>query len=260
MAEKRLNGKIYIVTGGSQGVGKKIAEFIAAEGAAGMVICGREEAKGKKAAADLTTAACRCVFVKADLQNAADCQKLIATCDKEFGKLHGLVNAAGLSTRGGIEDATVELWDLLFDVNVRAPFILSQGAIKIMKREQIKGSIVNIISKSAHGGEPYLTVYSASKGALATLTKNIAYSMLQDHIRVNGINLGWMYTDGEDKVQKSVGKPDNWLELAEKEQPFGRLIYTEDVAKLVNYLLSDDAEMMTGSLIDFDQNVIGGMD
>ena len=260
MAEKRLDGKYYIVTGGSRGVGKKIAEFIAAEGAAGIMICGRDEAKGKQAAADLSSALCRCVFVQADLQNAADCQKLIAACDQEFGKLHGLVNAVSLFTRGGIENASVELWDLLFDVNVRAPFILSQDAIKIMKREGIKGSIVNIISKSAHGGQPFLTVYSASKGALATLTKNIACSMLAEHIRVNGINLGWMYTDGEDKIQKAEGKPDNWLELAEKEQPFGRLIYPEDVAKLVNYLLSDDAEMMTGSLIDFDQNVIGGMD
>jgi NAD(P)-dependent dehydrogenase (short-subunit alcohol dehydrogenase family) len=260
MLEKRLLGRVYIVTGGTQGLGKKIAEHIAREGAVGIVICGRNELKGQAVAAALSSTDCRCVFVKADLQNVADCKNVVRNCDREFGGVHGLVNAAGLSTRGGIEDAGVELWDRLFAVNVRAPFLLSQGVIRVMKRERIKGSIVNIVSKSAHGGQPFLTVYSASKGALATLTKNIAYAMLRDRIRVNGVNLGWMYTEGEDKVQKEEGKSDNWLELVEKEQPFGRLIYPEDVAKLVVYLLSDDTEMMTGSLIDFDQNVIGGMD
>lgn len=257
---KKLENKIYIVTGGTQGVGKRIAEFVVNEGAKGIVICGRNEANGKKSQELLSKNGCKCVFVKADLSKPEDCKKVVEACDKEFGRVDGLVNAAGLSSRGTIEDTSVELWDTLFNVNVRAPFILSQGVIKIMKREKTKGSIVNIITKSSHGGQPFLTAYSASKGALATLTKNIAYAMLKNKIRANGINLGWMFTDGEDKIQKSEGKPDNWLEIIEKDLPFGRLIYPDDVAKLVVYLLSDDSEMMTGSLIDFDQNVIGGMD
>jgi len=95
---------------------------------------------------------------------------------------------------------------------------------------------------------------------LATFTKNVAHALRRDRIRVNGLNIGWMDTPNEHIVQKAMGKPDNWLELAEATQPFGRLLKPLDVAKLTAYLLSDDSQMMTGSIIDYDQNVIGSYD
>mgnify|MGYP002865048777 CR=1 FL=1 len=98
--------------------------------------------------------------------------------------------------------------------------------------------------------------YSASKGALATLTRNVAHALRFDRIRVNGIAMGWTDTDGEHALQNAAGEPDNWLEIADAKQPFRRLLRPFDIAKLTAYLLSDDAEMMTGSLIDLNQNVV----
>lgn len=117
-----------------------------------------------------------------------------------------------------------------------------------------------MISDTCHGGYSFLTAYSASKGALATLTKNVAHAMKTERIRVNGICLGWMYTPNEDKVQKASGQPDNWLEIAESAKPFGRILRPEDIAHLALFLLSEKSEMMTGSLIDYDQKVVGGYD
>ena len=90
------------------------------------------------------------------------------------------------------------------DVNVRAPFFLIQEAVKIMRREDVEGSIVNIQSMSAHGGQPFIAAYCASKGALATLTRNLAHSLLKFRIRVNGFNIGWMATPGEDRIMKTL--------------------------------------------------------
>jgi NAD(P)-dependent dehydrogenase (short-subunit alcohol dehydrogenase family) len=131
-----------------------------------------------------------------------------------------------------------------------------------MKRQSAKsaqkgGSIVNILSMSANGGQPFLFAYSTSKGALATLTKNNALALRKDRIRVNGLRIGWMETPGEHAIQKSDGNPANWLDLAAPKQPFGRILSVDDVAGLTHWLLADAGEMMTGSLIDFDQNVIG---
>src|SRR6202043_3476956 len=104
-------------------------------------------------------------------------------------------------------------------------FFLMQSAIKLMIEGGIAGSILNIISMSSHGGQPFLSPYSTSKGALATLTKNVAQSVLKHRIRVNGLNLGWMDSPAEHTVQKRFhAASDDWLERAEKEQPFGRLI------------------------------------
>jgi len=260
MAEKLLEGRHFIVTGGTQGLGRGIALHLSKEGAAGLVICGRNMENGQAAAVEISQTGCSCEYVQADLSREKDCRKVVQQAVQQYGRVDGLVNAAGLTNRGTIEDTTVELWDLLFNVNARAPFILIQEVVRFMKAKSIQGSIVNIISDCAHGGYPFLTAYSASKGALATLTKNVAYALRCDRIRVNGICIGWMYTPHEHQVQVESGQPENWLELVEKDKPFKRLLRPQDVAYLTAYLLSDRSEMMTGSLIDFDQKVIGGLD
>jgi NAD(P)-dependent dehydrogenase (short-subunit alcohol dehydrogenase family) len=255
-----LNNKVIIVTGGTQGLGEGIARHLSSIGVKGLAICGRNQEKGDKVAEELSKNGTPTLFVRADLSREDECRSLVKECYKKYKRIDGLVNAAGDTSRGGIEDTTVELWDYLFAVNARAPFILMQETIKIMRREKIKGSIVNIISISSYGGQPFITAYCASKGALAVLTKNIANSVKYDRIRVNGINIGWTYTDNEDQLQKRLGKPDNWLEAAEAETPFKRILRPVDAAKLTSYLLSDDSEMMTGSIIDFDQQVLGTFD
>ncbi len=165
-----------IVTGGTQGLGKGIALYLAQHGAKGLIICGRNMRNGKASAQEIREAGCACEYVRADLSVEADCRQVVRRCDETFGQIHGLVNAAGNTARGTLEDTTVALWDEIFAINVRAPFILMQETAGIMKRDQQGGSMVNIISDTCYGGKPYITPYSASKGALATLTKNVAHS------------------------------------------------------------------------------------
>lgn len=257
---KPLEGRIYVVTGSTQGLGEAVALRLSQDGAAGIVVTGRNKERGLKVVSALEQQGTQSLFVPAELQKHEDVQAIIPACEKRFGRLDGLCNCAGLSTRGNLDNTTVELWDTLFDVNVRAPFFLMQGAVKLMRKGGRGGSIASISSQSSHGGQPFLTPYSASKGALGVLTKNVANSVRKDRIRVNAVNLGWSHTPGEEVVQASDGSPPDWLKKAEARQPFGRLIYPKDVAALFAYLMGDDSQMMTGALIDFDQNVAGTYD
>lgn len=253
--------RAYVVTGGTQGIGEAVAMALARKGAGGIVICGRNEKNGERVAAALKDAGARAaLFVPADMEKPEDCRRVVAACDEAFGRVDGLVNAAGVTDRGRIDDTTVELWDRIFAINARAPFLLMQAAIAVMRREGRGGAIVNIITMSSHGGQPFITAYSASKGALATLTKNVAHSVRFDRIRVNGLNIGWTDTPGEHRIKKLEGQPENWLETGEAAQPFGRLIKPEDVAYACVYLLGPHSGVMTGSVIDHDQNVMGAYD
>lgn len=253
----RVDGKVVIVTGGTQGVGEAIALDAAQSGAAGVVICGRQSEKGDAVAAAVQSAGSEGLFVEADLAEPDACRHVVAACDERFGRVDGLVNAAADTNRGTLEDTTVEFWDYLFAVNVRAPFLLTQESVRIMKREKIEGSIVNILSVAAYCGLDCIMAYSSTKGALSTFTKNVANGLRADRIRVNGINLGWTDTPAEHDVQLKMGRPENWLELAESASPFGRLLKPVDVAKLTTYLLSDDSGILTGSLMDYSQRVMG---
>jgi NAD(P)-dependent dehydrogenase (short-subunit alcohol dehydrogenase family) len=256
-----LSGKYAVVTGGSQGLGEAIARAFASAGAAGLVICGRNAANGEAVARAITDMGCPTYFVRADLSKVAECRKVIEEADKRFHRIDALVNAAALTDRGNIFDTTEERYNEIFDVNVRAPFFLIQGTVTIMRREKIAGSIVNIQSMSGHGGQPFITAYCASKGGLAALTKNVAHSLVRYRIRVNGLNIGWMSTPGEDRIMKTYhGAKDGWLEEAVKSKPFGRLIDPNEVARACLYLASDESGLMTGSNIDFDQNVLGAGD
>ena len=257
---KTLEGKIAVITGGTQGLGEATARLFAERGAAGLVICGRNAGRGQTVAAKLTTLGIPTSFVRADLARVEDCQAVIAKADEVFGKVHVLVNAAGITDRGSLLNTSPELFDRILAVNLRAPFFLMQAAVRIMQREHIPGTIVNVLSMSAHGGQPFLSAYSASKGALATLTRNTAYALLRHRIRVNGLNIGWMDTPGEDRTQKSDGALPGWLAEAERRQPFGRLLKAEEVARTIAFLSCDESGMMTGAILDFDQSVAGCYD
>lgn len=254
----RLDGRVVLVTGGTSGIGEGCALAAAEAGAAAVCITGRDAARGAAVVERLRALGTRAQFVAADLADAEAAAAIVPQAEAALGVVvDGLVNAAGLTDRGTILDTSAALWDRLFAVNARAPFLLTQAMALRLKQAGRPGSVVNVITMSSHGGQPFLTAYSASKGALATLTKNTALGLRPLRIRVNGINMGWADTPGEHVIQQKDGNPQDWLERAEPTQPFGRLLKPRDVAGLATYLLSDAAEMMTGSLIDLDQNVMG---
>jgi NAD(P)-dependent dehydrogenase (short-subunit alcohol dehydrogenase family) len=251
--------KVAIVTGSTQGLGEAIARRLVDEALiGGLVICGRSAEKGERLAREFGARGCRTEFVRADLAVVEDCRRVTEAARRAFDRIDILVNSAATSERGTILDTTPELFDRIMALNVRAPFFLMQDAIQTMIDRGIAGSILNIISMSSHGGQPFLSPYSTSKGALATLTRNVACAVLQHRIRVNGLNLGWMDTPGEHVVQKKFhAAGDDWLERAEKDQPFGRLVKPAEVAEVAAFLLSERSGLMTGSIIDFDQSVVG---
>jgi NAD(P)-dependent dehydrogenase (short-subunit alcohol dehydrogenase family) len=257
MADKPPN--VAIVTGSTQGLGEAIARRLVDEGlVGGLVICGRSIEKGERLARALRERGCPTEYVEADLADVEACRRVIERARRAFGRVDMLVNSAATSERGTIMDTTPELFDRTMALNVRAPFFLMQGAIRVMIDHEIAGSILNIISMSSYGGQPFLCPYSTSKGALVTLTRNVAQSVLKHCIRVNGLNLGWMDSPGEDVVQKRFhGAGADWLAQAEKGQPFGRLVKPAEVAEVAAFILSERSGLMTGSIIDFDQSVMG---
>lgn len=258
MDSHQFAGKVAVVTGGTQGLGEATARLFAERGATGLVICGRSEERGDRVADEITASGCPTAFVQADLADVGACRGVIETAEVEFGRVDTLVNCAGSSERGTVDDTTPELWDRIFALNVRAPFFLLQCSVEIMRAQKIEGTIVNVITVSSHGGAPYLVPYAASKGALATLTRNTANALLRDRIRVNGLNIGWMNTPGEHAIQKRFhAAPDDWLERAAQNQPFGRLLEPTEVARAIAFLASEESGMMTGSVVDFDQTVVG---
>lgn len=253
----RFSGKVALVTGSTQGLGEAVAERLVGEGLEGLVVTGRNAERGEAVAARLN-GECRTLFVAADLGEPDAPAGLVDATDRAFGRLDVLVNAAGDSHRGTIEDTSIELFDHLMAVNVRAPFMLMQGAIHVMRREGIEGTIVNIASAASHGGPPYLAAYSTTKGALVILTRNVAHSVAWDRIRVNALNIGWMDSPAEHVIRERFhGGDPEWLEKAEASQPFGRLLKTPEVARAVAFLASDDSGMMTGAAVDFNQIVVG---
>lgn len=258
----QLAGKIAVVTGGTQGLGAATAGLFAERGCAGVVICGRNQAKGEAVAETIRAEhGTKTVFVPADLGEVDDCRQVIKAADQAFGQVDVLVNAAGLTDRGTILDTSPELFDRMFAVNVRAPFFLIQEAVLVMRREGTQGSIVNISSMSSMGGQPFIAAYCASKGAIDTLTRNTAYALLRNRIRVNALNIGWMASDGEDRVQREFhGASDDWLVQAALAQPTGRLLDPLEVARAIAFLASAESGMMTGATVNMDQAIWGAYD
>jgi NAD(P)-dependent dehydrogenase (short-subunit alcohol dehydrogenase family) len=247
-----------IVTGGGQGVGFAIAEQLAAEGCRKLALIGRTPEKLENAAAGLQAMGATVVTIAADVSEAEACERAVREAIAKLGHVNALVNAAATSARGSLVETTPELFDTIFASNVRGPFFLMQGLVRHLLEVGRPGSIVNILSMSGHGGQDFLTAYSTSKGAMNTLTRNVAMAYRKQHIRCNAILPGWMDTPGEDAVQKKWhGASDDWLQEAEASQPFGQLVKPAQLAVLAAYMLSPQSGVMTGALVDYDQNVIG---
>src|SRR6266404_1601444 len=202
-----LAGQVALVTGGTQGIGAGIAKKFAEHGAR-VMIHGLEKEKGQQTAAALRASGFEVQLEIGDLRNETVCRNLVRRTIEHFGRMDILVNNAAVVHRGTIENTSVALWDEIFAVNLRAPFILCQEAVRHMKARQEsgpaaradRGCIVNIGSVNAYVGLSKLLPYSASKGGLMNFTKNLANYLTRYQIRVNQINPGWVLTEGEEYV------------------------------------------------------------
>jgi len=247
-----------LVTGATQGVGEALIRHLVAAGLSRAVITGRHRERGEALAEELRGAGCEVHLVLADLADAGAVAQLADESQRRCGVIDHLANCAGLTERSEIWTTTPEFFDRIMAVNVRAPLMLAQAVARMARAAAVPASIVNVGSIVAYAGPGFLTDYSISKGALLTLTKSLANQLAGYRIRVNLVNPGWTDTPGEHAIRTGYHREDDdWCARAETAQPFGRLIKPAELARTLAFVLSDEAGLMTGAVIEYDQHVIG---
>jgi len=252
-----MHGKIALVTGSTSGIGRGIADRLAALGAR-VAIHGLEPDLVVRAVAELRSHGHDAIGLAADLADPEACRRVVRFAVDQWGGVDVLVNNAATLARGYLEDAPLELWDMVLAVNLRAPFLCLQEAVKSMKTRG-GGSIVNIGSVNAYIGEPKLGPYSVSKGGLMTMTRNAASALAKYRIRVNQINPGWTLTEGERRIKRTEGKADDWVDEAIATRPFGRMLSPQDIAAAAAYFASDESVMVSGAVLDVEQHPVGAV-
>ncbi len=252
------NDTSALITGGAQGLGLAIAQRLVAEGCRRLVITSRDPHKGDRAAVKLAQTGAEVHVLTLDMAEIDKVQAMVPAAVERVGRLNALVNCAANTDRGSILDTTPLQWDAIFDVNAKAPFFALQGFANHCLSAGHPGAAVNILSIVVHCGLPFLAPYAASKAALLNITKNAANTLARHKIRVNGINVGWMDTPGEDATQRKWhDRQPGWQAEAEANLPLGRLVKPEEVAWQTAFLLGPQSGVVTGSVVDFDQQVVG---
>lgn len=259
LRDDALAGKVVLISGGTQGVGAAAARTAANAGAEAVVVTGRRPEAAEALVDELDALGTEPLFVRADVAVVDQAIASVTETVSAFGRVDCVVNAAALTDRGTLLDTTPEMFESHIATNLRGPFFIMQAAVRDMLAREARGTIVNVLSISAHTGSAILAPYVASKGGLAALTRNAAHAHRFDGIRINGLNIGWTATEGEDATQRRFhGAQDGWLEEAGRTMPAGRLGDPAEIADMIVYLLSDGSGVVTGSVIDWDQTVIGG--
>jgi NAD(P)-dependent dehydrogenase (short-subunit alcohol dehydrogenase family) len=243
----RLENKVVLLSGGASGIGAATARLVLREGGK-AVLADRDDAKGRALAEELGPSA---LFVSLDVTDEAAWQEAVAAAVEAFGGLHGLLNAAGVGVRNSIEDCSLAEYRRVNDINSMGTFLGCKHAIPAMRQTIEKqgggGSIVNVSSVLGLRGASYAMAYCASKGAVRSLTKNVALHGAPMNIRCNSVHPG--YIDTPMIAPRLAGTVDNmtgrqWLETL---HPLGRLGQAEEVANMILFLLSDESTFSTGS-------------
>ncbi len=243
----RLENKVALVSGGARGIGAAITKILAQEGAK-VVIGDVLEDAGQKTAAEINHAGGECVFVRLDVTSEAAWNSAVGEAVSRFGKLDILVNNAGVTSRGMIEDISVDDWTRVMDVNVKGGFLGTKASIPLM-RANGGGSIVNISSGAAIAPQPNTSgAYSASKGAVRIFTKSTAIQYAGENIRCNSVHPGPVETD----MLNLSREDDTELATMKARVPLGRFGSAEDIAYGVLYLASDESSFVTGSELVID--------
>ena len=253
-----FSGQTCVVTGGSQGLGNAVAQLMKARGAQNIMLVGRDQVKGDAAAAELDGDGCSVSFLSSDIGTSTGIDNIVSTVDERYGTVHAVASCAAATWRGTVWNTTGDMWDEMLAINVKANGMLITGMAKLMDRDGVAGSIALVGSIAHHGAVGELFPYVVAKHSLEAMVRHAAYSLRMEQIRVNLINPGWMDTPNEDAIQKQFNDaPDDWLEKAEPQQAFGRLLKPQEVARGICFMLSGESGMMSGASIDFDQTMPG---
>jgi len=244
----RLQGKAIAVTGSTTGIGEAIVRRCLAEGAQ-VLVHGRDRARGEALCAELGSSAALHID---DLEEAEAAARLIAAAVAAFGRLDGLVNNAAWVVRSSLETTTAEFFDRVMRINARAPLLLIQAALPHLAMQ--RGSVVNVGSINGYCGEPRQLDYSMSKGALMTMSRNLADALGPQGVRVTHFNVGWVLSPNEYQLKISEGLPANWpRQLPRYTIPSGAMTRPEDIASHVAFWLSDESRPISGSVIELEQ-------
>jgi NAD(P)-dependent dehydrogenase (short-subunit alcohol dehydrogenase family) len=243
----RLRGKVALISGGARGMGAVEARLFAEEGAK-VTVGDVLEDEGRKLEAEINATGGEALFVRLDVTREADWQKAVEATVGRFGKLNVLVNNAGISGRGRVEDTTVGDWDRVMDVNAKGVFLGTKAAIPAM-RQAGGGSIINISSQLGLVGTDHSSPqYQASKGAVRLLTKATAIQYAKEGIRANSVHPGPIVTP---MTEAARADPERYRLMVSR-VPLGCYGQPEDVAYGVLYLASDEARWVTGSELVID--------
>jgi 3-oxoacyl-[acyl-carrier protein] reductase len=237
----KLTGKVAVVTGASKGIGAGIAKSLAAEGAAVVVNYATSREGADKTVAEIAKAGGKAVAVQGDVSKKADIVRLFAETKKTFGRVDILVNNAGVYAFTPLEEITEEHFHRHFDLNVLGTILAAQEAVKYF--DEKGGSIINLSSVVSTLGIPGAAVYSATKGAVNTLTLVLAKELGPKKIRVNGVAPGMVETEGTAAAGMSEG---DFRKDVESKTPVGRIGQPKDIASVVTFLASDEASWVSG--------------
>ena len=245
-----LSGRVIIVTGANRGIGFAMAQRCRKAGAK-IVLHGRNPDAVEKAVSSLGA---EVVGVVADLTDTNAPERIINKAIETFGKIDGLVNNAASLVRHRLKDVTDDSFQTMMRVNAGAPLALVQHAVQIMKKQDSGGAIVNIGSTNAHCGAENLLLYSMSKGALMTATRNLGDALGNFNIRINQLNVGWTLTESEDMLQRAEGHGEDWqAHIPANFIPSGALLKPDMIAEHVLFWLSERSAPVTGQVHDLEQ-------
>jgi 3-oxoacyl-[acyl-carrier protein] reductase len=247
----KLKGKVAIVTGGTQGIGKATAQRLAAEGV-GVVVAARGRELLDAVAAEIRAAGGSVAAVQADVSRAEDCARLVAEATTAFGRLDILVNNAGTSATGEFESVTDETWQADFDLKLFAAVRLSRLAIPHMK-QQGGGRIVNITNIGAKQPRAKSMPTTVTRAAGLAFTKALSKELAPHQILVNTVCIGMVRAGQHEKkaAKAGVALEEFYANMA-KDIPLGRVGRAEEVANAIAFLASDAASFITGSSINLD--------
>ncbi|MBW4661708.1 MAG: glucose 1-dehydrogenase [Drouetiella hepatica Uher 2000/2452] len=248
----KLEGKIALVTGSSQGIGQAIAIRLAEEGA-NIVIDYRSHPEGaEETKAGVEATGRRGYVIQADLGAVEDVRRMVAEGIQQFGKLDILVNNAGLEKQGDFWDVTEEDYDNVMNVNLKGVFFATQAIVQHLRETGRSGKIINISSVHEELSFPHFTTYCASKGGVKMMMRNLAVELGSLGITINNVAPGAIETPIN---QELLNNPDQ-LNTVIKNIPLGRLGQPKDVASLVAFLASADADYITGSTFFVDGGLL----